>query len=296
MNPAAPRKPPLWMHINCCEQGQSLDDVCRKAADWGFDGVEFRRKRSGVEETPEAYLDQLARAVTRAGLRDVSFGWPTLEVMTPDDAKRAAEVEAAARFYELAAQRFKLSVCNAFTGTLIHPDRTVPHGDYHRHGSGAATKEHWQWATTAFQELLARTEHLGIRFAFETHMHYLHDLPAATHKLADAIGSPRVGVNLDYANVLFFPNPPSLREAVDVCGERLFLIHCKNVRRLPTGGGLTTPLSDGEINHREFLGLLKARGYRGPICIETPRPGDREWFARQDLAYLKNLIQETEYT
>ena len=47
------------MHINYCEQGQEIEDICSKAIDWGFDGVEFRRRRSGVEETTEEYLDRL---------------------------------------------------------------------------------------------------------------------------------------------------------------------------------------------------------------------------------------------
>jgi hypothetical protein len=33
-------------------------------------------------------------------------------------------------------------------------------------------------------------------------------------------------------------------------------------------------------------------GYQGPICIEAPRGGDREWFARQDLIYLRSLLDE----
>ena len=41
-------KLPLIMHINCCEQGQTIDDACRKCAELGFDGIEFRRKRSRV--------------------------------------------------------------------------------------------------------------------------------------------------------------------------------------------------------------------------------------------------------
>ncbi len=30
------------MHINYCEQGQTIPEICEKAASWGFSGVEFR--------------------------------------------------------------------------------------------------------------------------------------------------------------------------------------------------------------------------------------------------------------
>jgi len=286
--------PALIMHVNYCEQGQSLDDICRKASDWGFDGVEFRRKRIGIEESPEAYLDALAKAVARSGLRQVSFGWPTLEVMTPDAAKREAEVESAARFYESAAQRFRLAVCDAFTGRLVNPDSSVPATDYQRHGSGCATKEHWHWAVSGFQALAARTQPRGVRFAFETHMHYLHDLPATAKRLVEAIGAPNVGINLDYANTLLFPNPPSPRAAIEACGDRLFLVHLKNLIVLTGADHLRVGLADGQINHREFLRLLQDCGYAGPLCLGAPRPGDREWFAQQDLPYLKSLLKEME--
>ena len=41
--------------------------------------------------------------------------------------------------------------------------------------------------------------------------------------------------------------------------------------------------------------LLLAAGYDGPLCIEAPRAGDREWFARQDLAYLKAVLRDLEW-
>ncbi len=33
-------------------------------------------------------------------------------------------------------------------------------------------------------------------------------------------------------------------------------------------------------------------GYEGPICVEAPRPGDREWYAQQDLAYVRALLAD----
>ena len=63
-----------------------------------------------------------------------------------------------------------------------------------------------------------------------------------------------------------------------------------SVRRSNSGRGEGPGLADGEINHRHYVKLLMASGYDGPICIEGPRPGDREWFAQRDLAYLESVI------
>jgi sugar phosphate isomerase/epimerase len=55
---------------------------------------------------------------------------------------------------------------------------------------------------------------------------------------------------------------------------------------------VATGLGDGEINTRHLLRLLSAMGYTGPLCLEGPRAGDREWFAQQDIAYLRRLLAE----
>ena len=65
---------PIIMHVNYCEQGQTVEQIGRKAAGWGFDGVEFRRSRRNVKETVEEYLGQIERGVKASGLKHVLFG------------------------------------------------------------------------------------------------------------------------------------------------------------------------------------------------------------------------------
>lgn len=292
-------KPTIYMHVNYCEQGQSIEDICRKAVDWGFDGVEFRRKRFGIEEDHGKYLDALASGVRKSGLRHVSFGAPGVNLMSGDDQQRDAEVNAAATFYIMAHERFGTTIFNTFAGELRNPDAAIPYYDYPRHGSAIATEQQWRWAIDGFKKIAQRIEPLGIRLAFETHMVYLHDLPEPAKKLVDGIGSKAIGVLLDYANIMLFPNMPPLAMIIETLGDRIYYIHLKNLVQLSRiGGGAHFPigLADGEINHREFLRCLQRIGYAGPLCIEAPRPGDREWFARQDLAYLNALLKDLNWT
>jgi len=280
---------PIIMHVNYCEQGQSLEDICLKAVAWGYDGVEFRRKRFDVEEGVEEYLDGLAAGVEKSGLKMVLFGAPGIDLMQPEKAKREEEVETLKRFFRLASERFTLSVCNTMSGTLIDPN--VPYRDYSKHGSAIAREEHWRYAADGFRELGDLAAELGFKFAFEVHMGYLHDLPASARKLIDAIGRPSVGANLDFGNVVYFPSHPTLAESVELLADKLYYVHWKN--SVPTEEWrIAAALSDGEINHREYLKLLIQHGYAGPLCVEAPRPGDREWYARQDIAYVKALLEE----
>jgi len=59
-------KNPVILHCNYVEQGQSIRRMCELAVHWGFDGIEFRQKRSGVEEKSGDYLDAVEEAVAAA--------------------------------------------------------------------------------------------------------------------------------------------------------------------------------------------------------------------------------------
>jgi sugar phosphate isomerase/epimerase len=292
-------KNPIIMHVNYCEQGQSFDEMCRKAVKWGFDGIEFRRQRydrnwNVIQEDPEKYLEQVVSAAKKAGLKNILFGGPGVNLMDGDKAKQEKELENAVNFYRLAAKRVQLTVCNTMTGSLVNPDKNVPHDHYDKHGSAIATPAQWQAAVDGFKKLGKLAEELGFKFAFETHPHYLHDYPLVTKELVDRINSPAVGVNLDYGNAFEMPNNPALADTIRQISGKIYYVHLKNAVALPGGGFLPTSLADGAINHREYLKLLREVRFSGPICIEAPRGGDREWFARHDIAYLKRLMKEIE--
>jgi len=284
---------PIIMHVNYCEQGQTVEEICRKAAGWGFDGVEFRRKRTGVEETTEEYLDALEKGVQASGLEQVLFGYPGPLLVKEDAGEREREVEEAIAFYRHVADRFGVSTVNLLTGPLHNPDKSIPYFDYTKHGSFVATDEQWEWQIKGCRDMADGLEDVDIRFGFETHMAYLHDTVDAVKKLTDAIDRPSIGANLDYGNIISFKQHPSLEEAVKELGDRIHYIHLKNSAPLRGAPGrLATALGEGEVNNREFLRLLMEIGYEGPLCIEAPRPGDREWYAQQDLAYLESLLAD----
>jgi len=284
---------PIILHVNYVEQGQSIAEMCERAAAWGYDGIEFRRKRSGVAESVDEYLDAIARGVEANGLKHVLFGGPGPNLMAADAAVRAAEIEECAAFYRSAARRFRLTVCNTMTGSLLAPG--AQYHEYDRNGSAAATQQQWQWAVEGFQALGDVAGELGFVFAFETHNCYLHDLPEPTRELVDRIDRASVGINFDYGNILLHPSGPSLADAMRICEGKIYYFHLKNCFILPGAkyhNSIPCGLADGVTNHREYLRRIKALGYEGPICIEAPRQGDREHYAREDLAYLKALMAE----
>lgn len=284
---------PIIMHVNYCEQGQTVEEICCKAAGWGYDGVEFRRKRSGVDETTEGYLDELEAGVKASGLKHVLFGYPGPLLIKDDAGEREREVEEAIVFYRHVHERFGVTTVNLLTGALHNPDKSISYFEYTRHGSFIATEEQWSWQVKGCQDMADGLSDLPIRFGFETHMVYVHDTAEAVRRLIDDIARPSIGANPDYGNIIDFKQHPSLEEVVKLLADKIHYVHLKNSAPLRGAPGrMATALGEGEINNRQFLRLLMGIGYDGPLCVEAPRPGDREWFARQDLAYLRSLLAD----
>lgn len=285
---------PIIMHVNYCEQGQSVAEILSKAEQWGFDGVELRQDRNqrGIKERHSDYLDAIEQAMERTDLEHIIFGSLGPDLMQEDADGRKKEVADYIAFLELAKSRFGSKWFNARTGALPNPDPTVPYSEYEKNGSGAAQPHHYEQAIEGFKPVARFAEENDLIIGFETHMNYLHDLPTPCKQLTDGIGSPNVGATFDYANMNGYTDPVSMEEAINVLDDSILYLHLKNHYRLPTGGVIRSDLGSGQINNREMLKLLFSRGFDAPICIEAPRPGDREWFAQQDLAYLKSVLAD----
>lgn len=282
----------ILFHINYFEQGQTLERACRLTRELGADGIEFRRKPGNYPGSDLDYLDEVSAALDKHPLEWVSFGAPAVDLMGEDKARHAEEIEAAEKFYRKAASRFPLRVVNAFTGTLANPDKNFPYLEYWHHGSAIATDAQWEAAIAGFRHLGAVAGELGFRFAFETHGVYLHDTIEASMRLVNGINSPHVGVLWDHGNLMLFPKPPTFEEVIQATEKSLFYVHFKNLLIPPSRFLAVSSLSGGILNIREQVALLRKHNYGGPFCIESPRPGDREQFAREDLEYLRGILRE----
>ena len=291
----------IIMHINYVESGynsfgkRSIDDICRFAADTGYDGIEFRgvipKELSSLSF--REYAEQIAAGKKKYGLSEILFGIGAGDAANPDAEARARNVAEVLEKAKIAREVCGSEVCNTYSTWIKSPVPTVPQYGYEFHGSVAASESQWKRIVDTYQQIGVGLERIGLRFAFETHMSYVHDLPQKSRELVDEIGSPMIGINMDYGNTFLFPVRPSVAECIDLYGDKLFYAHLKNYVSVPDAAReVATSLSGGEINHRAYLEKLKEVGFSGPIAIEAPRPGDRLYFAREDLTYLKSVIAD----
>lgn len=282
----------IIMHINYCEQGQTIGETCKKAVAWGYDGVEFRNKRTAITEDMDSYLESIYKESQKYGLKNVMFGGGTPDVLNDNPKVIEETLEYCGNFYPKAREMFGFEVCNLFIGQLLNPSKNVEYGEYSKHGSFIAQTHHWERAKIGLMVLADIAEKNAFKFALETHPNFMHDSVESTMKLVNLGNSKNIGVNLDYINATVLPGDISIESALEKIGDRLYYVHLKNNIKLTGGNRIRVGLGDGEYNNRLILKKLIESGFTGPICLEAPRQGDREWFARQDLTYMKSLIKD----
>ncbi len=277
------------MHINYMEQGQPHDEICKVAADFGFDGIEFRNKDRNKVLNCADYLDSIKKAVATYGIKYPMFGGG-LTCNSQDADARREEIDAYKIFLAEASKRFNLTYLNFFCGTVRVPKLPYAPHTYAAHGGCAVPQWQYEAAVEACREICDFARELGdFKLAFETHMGYIHDYPELAKKLVDDIDRENIGVNLDYGNAVYLPGAMALPATIKNCGEKLFYTHMKNSI---TVGDIRFPtsLSGGVINHREYVKTLLEIGYKGFIGIEAPRSGDRQFYAKEDLAYIRDVL------
>ncbi len=289
----------IIMHINYGEVTydsygkRSIDDICKQAADLGFDGIEFRGvpPKELSELSFKEYATQIAEGKKKYGLSDILFSIGLRNCTSEDKEVREKCIADAIEKAQIANDLCGTVLCNSAATVIKSPISTAPGTSYEFHGSAAATQLEWDLTVDSYQKFGREAEKLGMKFGFETHMNYIHDLPAPSKKLVDLIDSPAIGINMDYGNTAYFPVRPSLEDAIDLYGDKLFYTHLKNSSAIPGSTfRMATGLGDGDINHRAYYAKLLEVGFTGPIGIEAPRGGDRIWFAKQDIDYFKSVM------
>lgn len=272
------------MHINYFESGYTLATLFDKAKFYGYDGVELRGAREGL--TPAKYVAAVQKEMKRTGLSVVMANPCNLN--TPCPTERAQEVEKAIDLLKRAAG-IGVQLFNTMAGSMVAAG--VPYSDFHLNGSGCATWEQWAWAVAGFQQLGAVAEELGVRMAFETHNGYIHDLAKPTAEFLKQINSPAIGANLDMGNIVLNKNGESLQDALAILGDKVYYNHLKNIFKPSVGGYIVCSLKDGVIDNRVWAQTLKDTGNNCPICLEAPRQGDRDLFAKEDIEYFRWVLE-----
>lgn len=299
-----------------------LEELARKVADWGFDGLELACWGDHFE-VDKAIADDAYPAERRALLE--SFGLSCSAISThlvgqcvcdpiderhrsilpdrlwgdgdPEGVRQraAAELVDTAR----AAQEFGVEVVNGFTGSSIWSKL------YFFPPTGQADIEagYEDFAARWLPILHAFHDH-GIRFGLEVHpTEIAYDIHTARRALEAVDHHPAFGFNFDPSHLVHqFIDPVEFIEAFP---ERIFHVHVKDARvKLdgrssilgshldfgdPRRGWDFVSPGRGDVEWDPIVRALNRIGYAGPMSIEWEDSGmDREWGAQEALQMVRD--------
>lgn len=158
------------------------------------------------------------------------------------------------------------------------------------------------------KHVLERTDGLRVDLGIENHGFQGND-PDFLDGLLAAVGSSRLGLNLDTGNFYWAGHPlDRVYEILEHFAPATKHTHVKNIRypeeirnrRREIGYEYETyvsPITEGDIDHARVVGLLRAAGYDRDLCIEDESIGKydeagRRANIRAAADYLKRLADD----
>ncbi|WP_062119903.1 sugar phosphate isomerase/epimerase family protein [Aureimonas sp. AU40] len=241
----------------------------------GFSAAQYNMACSGLPAMPDAVspteAERVASAARAAGVGLVALSG-TYNMIHPDPARRE---EGHRRLEALAAAAPALGtrLVTLCTGTRDPDDQWRGHAD---NGSPEA----WRDLLRSMETALAIAERHEIDLGIEPELANVVDGAAKARRLIDELGSPRLRIVLDPANLFEIASAEEQRrlvsEAVDLLGDRIAMGHAKD--RAPDGAFVAA--GKGVLDYPHYLRCLGAIGFRGALVTHGLEAAEAPGVAR----------------
>jgi len=277
-----------------------FDEIAEGLRYYGLDGVELSVNReyrvralTSTADRPYLYLnndDDVARLDAQSaqtGFRIAAFLLPN-NFNAPDIDNELAWI---VRVVQVAA---RLGVPAVRIDAIMHGERDLP------------LEEREEIFARGVNHVLAKTEGLPVDLGIENHGFQGND-PNFLDGLMAKVGSPRLGMTLDTGNFYWAGHPlEKVYQILEHLAPKAKHTHIKNIRYPPEirntqralgyeYGKYVSPITEGDIDHAQVVGFLKAAAYDRDLCLEDESLGRYDEPARRAnikaaADYLKRLI------
>lgn len=300
-----------------------LEELCKKASEWQFDGLELAcwgdhfevdkalsddtycaRKRELLEKYDLQLFAISNHLVGQAVLDNIDQRHKSIlpEYIWGDGKPEGVNHRAAEEMKNTAraAKKLGIGVVNGFTGSSIwHLIYDFPPTPKSMYDAGyALLAERWNPILDVFQEC-------GVKFALEVHpTEIAFDIYSAQRAVDALDGREEFGFNFDPSHLIWQGVDPA--EFIRFFPNRIYHVHMKDASVTLNGrtGILASHLSFGDqrrgwdfrsvgrggVRFEEVIRALNHARYAGPLSIEWEDSGmDREAGAREACQFVKNV-------
>jgi sugar phosphate isomerase/epimerase len=264
--------------------GRDPASVLRQSAAAGFEGVQYNMACSGLAAMPDHIPDEAARAVASAAQatgQQIFAVSGTYNMIHPDPTVRRAG-EARLAVIAAACRGMGSPLLTLCTGTR-DPD------DQWRHHPDNASPEAWRDLLASFEAAIDIAEAHDVMLGVEPELANVVSSAVVARRLIDEMGSRRIGVVLDPANLFEVAAPEERRSlvsrAVDRLADRIVMAHAKD----RAADGHVATAGKGVIDFHHFLAALNEADFDGPLVahgFEAAEAADVASFLRRCRAEL----------
>ncbi|MBN8998789.1 MAG: sugar phosphate isomerase/epimerase [Rhizobiales bacterium] len=240
--------------------GKHPEPVLRAAAAAGFAAVQYNMACSGLPALPEAVdddvVDAIGAAAAATGVRLCALS-ATYNMAHPDPAVRGRGRQSLGVLAKVAADTATplLTLC---TGSRDAEDQWRFHRDN-------ASAEAWADMRAEMEAAVAIAEHHRVDLGIEPELANVVDSAARARRLIDEIGSPRLRIVLDPANLFETATLPEqhrvVAAAIDLLADRIVMGHAKD----RTADGAFATAGTGVLDFDHYLARLAAAGFDGDL-------------------------------
>jgi sugar phosphate isomerase/epimerase len=240
--------------------GTSPDAVLSASSAAGFTVAQYNMACSGLAAMPDKIPHDVPRAVAAAaaatGIEIVAVSG-TYNMIHPDP---LARLQGHARLSVLAAAAAALptKLITLCTGTRDADDQWRAHPDND-------TQEAWRDLLLSMETAARIAEEHGIDLGIEPELANVVNTAAKARRLIREIGSSRLKIILDPANLFETGTQQRQRDlvsaAVDLLADCIVMGHAKDRR----GDGSFTAAGSGVLDFPHYLSCLHRAGFQGPI-------------------------------
>jgi sugar phosphate isomerase/epimerase len=244
----------------------TLAETLDAVAQHGIHDVQFNLACAGVPSMPDqidpALTATIRRELAARGIRMAAVSG-TFNIIHPDLEQRRAGMRRL-RVLVAACHDLGTEVITLSSGTRD------PENMWRRHPDND-TPDAWRDMIAALREAVQIAEEHAVTLAFEPEVANVVDSAAKGRRLLDEIGSPRLKVVMDGANVFHAGDLPRMREILEeafaLLGNDIVLAHAKDLSQDGEAGHEAA--GTGLLDYDLYLSLLRRVGYRGPLILHA---------------------------
>ena len=244
----------------------TFEQILDAVVGYGLECVHFNFKALGMAAMPQRIDEDACRRVAAAlSERGLQMGTVsgTFNMIHPDPAVRRIGIERLEAITRSAAL-LGTKVVTLCTGTRD------PHDMWRRHPGNDAPPA-WSDLVATLKAALALAERYDVTLAIEPEVSNVVDSAAKARRLLDEMGSPRLKIIMDGAN-LFHGGELArmdeiLAEAFELLGLDIVLAHAKDLDRDGEAGQIAA--GRGLLDYDCYLRLFEKVGFHGPLILHS---------------------------